>query len=153
MVRKQPKRKPRPGVDEYGRTPLHYAALDADLARVRELLAGGANPGAAADDGWTPLHFAAQAYAPEICEALLRAGAPVDPADSYGNTPLWRAVFDSQGRGEAIAVLRRHGANPLRANAHAVSPLGLARTIANYDVEQFFADLRAQSPTSGITSR
>lgn len=144
MVRKQPKRNPRPGVDEYGRTPLHYAALDADAVRVTQLLAGGADPGAPDDDGWTPLHFAAQAFAPEVCEALLRAGAAVDPADSYGNTPLWRAVFDSQGRGDVIALLRRYGADPWRANASGISPVALARTIANFDVQRYFSDLPAE---------
>lgn len=72
---------------------------------------------------------------------LLRAGALVDAADSSGNTPLWRAVFESKGRGEVIALLRRYGADPLRENAAGVSPLGLARTIGNYDVAQYFQDL------------
>lgn len=153
MSRKHPKREPRPGVDEYGRTELHYAALDGDLVRASALLVGGADPGAADDDGWTPVHFAAQAHAPGVCEALLVAGAPVDAVDSNGNTPLFRAVFASRGRGEVIAVLRQHGADPFRANANGVSPLGLARTIGNYDVAQFFADLSGESPTSGITSR
>jgi len=37
MSAKHPKRKERPGVDRAGRTPLHYAAADGDVARVREL--------------------------------------------------------------------------------------------------------------------
>jgi ankyrin repeat protein len=142
MVRKQPKRKPRPGVDEHGRTELHYAAGDGDAARAAALLAAGADAGARDDDGWTPLHFAAQAYAPAVCEALLAAGAPVDVPDASGNTALWRAVFASRGRGDVIGILRRHGANPLLANANGVSPLGVAERIANYDMKQFFSDVR-----------
>ena len=60
MTRKQPKRRGRPGVDRYGRAELHHAAIDGNFARVQTLLAGGADPGVADDDGWTPLHFAAQ---------------------------------------------------------------------------------------------
>lgn len=141
MSGKHPKRKPRPGVDRAGRTPLHYAAGDGDAARVRELLAEGMDAGAADDDGWTPLHFAAQGNAADVAAILLQAGAPVDPRDSHGNTPLFRAVFDSRGVGDVIRLLRAHGADPGARNAHGVSPLKLARTIANYDVRQFFSDL------------
>jgi uncharacterized protein len=148
MTKKHPKRKARPGVDEYGRRPLHYAALDRDLGAIKRLLAAGADPGAADDDGWTPLHFAAQEYAPEVCAALLGAGASVDPQDGYGNTPLSTAVFNSRGRGEVIRLLRANGADPHRANASGVSPVTLARTIANCDVKQFFTDVQVPGPDS-----
>jgi uncharacterized protein len=51
------------------------------------------------------------------------------------------AVFNSRGHGGLIAILRKRGADPYRKNHHGVSPLDLARTIANFDVAQFFADL------------
>jgi ankyrin repeat protein len=140
-MRKQPKRKDRPGVDRYGRTELHYAAFEGDASRVAELLASGLDPGTPDDDGRTPLHAAVQAWCLPCCVALLDAGAPVDPSDAHGNTPLSNAVFESQGRGELIKLLRDHGADPMHPNDHGVSPLRLARTIANYDVRQFFADL------------
>ncbi|MGI8981162.1 MAG: ankyrin repeat domain-containing protein [Pirellulaceae bacterium] len=141
MSGKVPKRKERPGVDRAGRTPLHYAAGDGDVARVMELLASGMDAGSADDDGWTPLHFAAQKNAEEVVQLLLRAGVAVDPRDGHGNTPLSRAVFNSCGNGDVIALLRGNGADPFAKNAHGVSPLRLARTIANFDVRQFFSDL------------
>jgi len=146
MVRKQPKRTPRPGLDEYGRTPLHYAADRGDHALAGELIAAGADASLADDDGWTPLHFAVQAHSPPLVQLLLQAGAPVDPPDSNGNTPLWRAVMDSQGRGEVIQALRAAGADPHYVNAHGISPVSLARDIGNFDVRRFFADLSG-SPT------
>jgi ankyrin repeat protein len=146
VVGKQPKRKPRPGVDEYGRTDLHYAAVDADVARVRSLIADGANAGAADDGGWTPLHFAVQSQAFEICELLLRAGSAVDAVDSYGNTPLWRAVFDWQGHSEIILLLRQYGADPNRANASGISPLNLAATMANPTVAQLLTEKPVPHP-------
>jgi ankyrin repeat protein len=136
-----PKRNDRPGVDRYGRTDLHYAALAGDASKVKELLAGGLDPGVLDDDGRTPLHAAAQAWCPACCTALLEAGAAVDSADVNGNTPLWVAVFESRGRGEIIKLLRDRGADPTRPNRHGVSPLKLARTIANFNLRQFFADL------------
>jgi len=61
MTGKQPKRKPRPGVDEYGRTPLHYAAAEGNAEDVVKYLKAGNNPNLQDDNGWSPLHFAAQA--------------------------------------------------------------------------------------------
>jgi hypothetical protein len=63
--------------------------------------------------------------------------------DSLGNTPLWRATFESRGRGEVIRLLRAAGADPWHANRSGVSPVALARAISNYDVAQFYADLAA----------
>ena len=141
MAGKHPKRKERPGIDRLGRTELHYAACEGDLPKAQALLAAGARADLPDDNGWTPLHFAAQAHSVEVTEALLAAGAPVDPRDSYGNTPLSKAVFNSRGRGEVIALLRRHGADPNLANAYGMSPVALARTIANYDIKQYFKDM------------
>jgi ankyrin repeat protein len=124
-----------------GRTPLHYAALEADADRVRQLLDSGSIADAADDNGSTPLHFAAQSNAADAAGLLLEAGASVDARDSYGNTPLSKAVFHSRGFGEVIKLLRAKGADPHTKNNHGVSPLSLARTIANYDVRQFFQDL------------
>lgn len=108
MTRKQPKRKPRPGIDECGRTPLH---------------------------------FAAQARSFRVTEVLLTAGAEVEAQDRDGNTPLSTAVFNSLGDGSVIVLLRSAGASAYKANHHGITPLTLARTIANYDLARFFSDL------------
>lgn len=141
MTGKHPKRRPRPGVDRAGRTPLHYAAGDGATAEAMRLLGAGADPNAQDDDGRTPLHFAAQADSADIVRSLIAAGAKVDVRDSYGNTPLFRAVFASCDDGTVITLLRSAGAGPHAANTSGVTPLALARTIANFDVARFFADL------------
>jgi len=128
-------------VDEYGRTPLHYAAAEGDAARVQDLLRAGANPNAQDDNSWSPLHFAAQAVSTAAVAALIEAGADVDALDRFGNTPLFRAVFCSKDEGGVIQLLRASGADPRLSNIRGVSPLNLARTIANFDLAQFFADL------------
>lgn len=140
-MKKQPKRTDRPGVDRYGRTLLHHAALNGDLPQLQTLLAAGAAVNVADDDGWTPLHFAAQTSSLPVAAALLRAGAAIDPRDAHGNTPLFKAVFQCRGDGALIALLRAHGADPFAVNRHGQSPVGLARLIANFDTARFFADL------------
>jgi ankyrin repeat protein len=99
------------------------------------------DPNVPDDEGRTPLHFAAQSNTAKVAELLLNAGASVDPCDNHGNTPLIKAVFNSSGDGELIRLLRARGANPYSTNKHGVSPLKLARNIANFDVRQFFTDL------------
>lgn len=127
--------------DRMGRTELHYACADGEDQRVRQLMQEGSDCNATDTNGWTPLHFAAEAQALSVLELLLVSGANVDPVDSNGNTPLWKAVFTSRGDGAAIEKLRAAGADPYRRNNHGVSPLSLARNIANYDVARHFSDL------------
>jgi uncharacterized protein len=141
VTSKQPKKKPRPGVDAYGRVPLHNAVIDGNFEAVIGLLESGADANAQDDNGWAPLHFAAQANAAEAVKRLLASGARPDIRDANGNTPLHNAVFNSRGAGDVIALLRHAGADPSAQNAHGVSPHSLAQTIANYDVAQYFSDL------------
>jgi uncharacterized protein len=143
MVGKQPKRKARPGVDEYGRTPLHYACNDGNTVLCAELLAAGALPNAHDDNGWVPLHFAAQAQSASVTSLLLHAGAKTEVRDGYGNTPLWRATMTSRGQGEVIALLRAAGADPYAKNNAGVSPINVARSTTNFSLAQFFSDLPA----------
>jgi ankyrin repeat protein len=128
-------------VDAAGRTDLHYAALANDLPALEARLVAGDDPNAADGDGFTPLHFAAQERALEAARVLLEHGADVDPANTYGNTPLFAAVFNSRGDGSVIGLLRTRGADPARKNRSGQTPVGLARSIADYDVAQFFSDL------------
>ena len=129
------------GVDEFGRSSLHYAALGGQSEHMLMLLARSPSLVLPCNQGWTPLHCAAHAQSVACVSLLLEGGVLVDPQDQYGNTPLWRAVFESKGHGEVIAVLREAGADPCRSNKHGVSPLKLARTIANYPVAPFFSDM------------
>jgi ankyrin repeat protein len=125
--------------DQAGRGELHYAALEGDVERVRQLLGEGCDPNGADLQGFTPLHFAAQSYAPSAVALLLESGAEVDRANGAGNTALSLAVFYSEGRGEVIEQLLEAGADPDRENNAGISPRVLAERIANYDVKRYLA--------------
>lgn len=128
--------------DQVGRTPLHYVAVDLPAERhadeTRRLIELGHDPNAQDAQGWAPLHFAAQEWSEAAARVLIENGADVELQDAYGNTPLGRAVFASEGRGELIRLLLAAGADPDRQNHHEVSPRSLAETIGNYDVAQYF---------------
>ncbi|MGM7774471.1 ankyrin repeat domain-containing protein [Arthrobacter sp. KNU-44] len=128
-------------MDPAGRSPLHYAALINDAVEVTRLIAAGESPDSSDRQGFTPLHLASQEYALAAAAALLSGGAMVDPMNSYSNTPLFVAVFNSRGRPGMIDLLRSRGADPLHANMTGQTPVGLARLIGNYDVAQYFQDL------------
>jgi ankyrin repeat protein len=130
--------------DRDGRVPLHYAALENDVAAAKARLAAGDEPDASDREGFTPLHFAAQQGSVEVLQLLLDRGAKVDSVNRFGNTPLWVAVANSRGRGDLIALLRQHGADPLKTNNYRQTPVGLARLIGNYDVARWFSDLAVQ---------
>ena len=137
--------------DSEGRTALMEAAMEGLNDIVLLLIRAGANLNAPDRRGFTALHFAAQGFQVETARLLLENGAKVDAVDSNGNTPLWRAVFESRGRGGMIAQLLIAGADPDLRNRSGVSPIELARQIANYDVMQFFPELGELNSASSTT--
>jgi ankyrin repeat protein len=131
MAGKQPKRLPRSGVDEYGRTLLHAAVISGDVRKVEELLAGGSVADAKDDNGWTALHFAAQERRIEIVSVLLNRGANPNLHDAHGNGPLWTAIMNARGDFSCIRALRAAGADSQHKNKHGRSPKDIAETIRN----------------------
>ncbi len=81
--------------DEYGSTPLHWAALKGHLDVVELLLKHGADPNVKDEDGSTPLHDAAWNGHADVVELLLKHGADPNTKNEYGKTPLHRAAMKS----------------------------------------------------------
>jgi ankyrin repeat protein len=67
---------------------LSAAAFVCDFARVRELLAQGANPNVRDEDMRTPLHQAVLGNSVGLIGLLLEAHAEVNAKDNQGFTPL-----------------------------------------------------------------
>ena len=128
-----PKRKPRPGMDEYGRTPLWYHALNGDVVGIRAELAAGADPSFGDDVSYSPLHAAVQEGRVEAVQVLLAAGADPNKADKHGNGPLWMAVLSAPKavRVEIIAALLVAGADPDHKNRVGRSPREVATEIGH----------------------
>jgi ankyrin repeat protein len=114
------------------------AVINNDINEVKTILSKGVNVNEHDKIGFTALHYAAQNYLLEIATILLEGNAEVDSKDIHGNTPLFKAVFNSKGNGEMIKILLRFGANKDIKNNYGISPFELSKTIANYQITQFF---------------
>ncbi len=125
-------------MDKDNKTLLCHAVIAQNHPLAEWLLEQGYDPDFADKLGWTPLHYAAQNYQVDLGRLLIFHRADLEVKDNYGNTPLWRAAFSSQGKGDFIKLLLDNGANPENANSSGISPLSLAQNIANYNVKQFF---------------
>ena len=97
--------------DEFGRTPLHDAALAGKIDAAAKLLAGGANPNAADAYQTTPLHLACRSAHLEMVRELVESGASVNATNAAGSTPLHEAALG--GNPQIVQFLLLHGADRL----------------------------------------
>ena len=145
--------------DEHGRTLLDLACRAAtggiaippepgtteQHAAVDLVLAAGADPSAADNDGWTPLHTAGMAGHESLARRLVQAGASVR-ADAYGKeggSPLSYALFYAKAyMGDALAPVYPD-------NLRAAAALGrdLGRFVADDDLtDAAYAGLDFHAP-------
>jgi ankyrin repeat protein len=142
-----------------GATPLMRAAKSGDIAMVKVLLAGGADPKMTLPNHTTPLMLAAglgwrdgSPIAPsydqgtpeeavETIKALIAAGVDINAANDAGDTALHVAVT---GRGSDVILkgLLALGANPNAANKRGQTPLAVATASRKDSVAPLVALLR-----------
>ena len=99
-----------PPADAQGEPDLTAAVRAGDAARVRALLAAGADVNAPQGDGATALHWATHRDDAQTTALLIAAGADVDAANALGATPLWLAATNGSAR--IVARLLAAGADP-----------------------------------------
>ncbi|MGW6700353.1 ankyrin repeat domain-containing protein [Nocardia sp. NPDC055049] len=88
---------------------LYDAALADDAARVRDLIARGADMETRGDNGRTPLVAATKNTATAAASALIEAGADVNAADDLQDSAYLYA--GAEGLDEILAATLRHGAD------------------------------------------
>ncbi len=104
--------------------PLIRAASLGNEARLRELLAAGANKEAKDTSGRTALAEAATSGREACVLALLEAGANKETTDHYGRTPLGSAALS--GHDACVRILIAAGANMEAKSNHGYTPLAEA---------------------------
>ena len=96
--------------DSQGRTPLHWAAMRANVPATRALLRGRVDVQVRDNEGRTVLHYAALSGSHRSIELLLIAGSDVSTIDYIGYQPLHGASIRLNSR-ESFDVLLMAGAD------------------------------------------
>lgn len=113
-------------IDQFSRTPLHYAAQNGSSRIVLALLRNGANPNAQDSTGITPLMFASMNDHTRTVNYLLKNFAHPDFQDHFGRTALICAA--SQGYMYTTLTLVQHRADKtLTANGLTARDYALAK--------------------------
>jgi len=122
---------------------LAKAVTARDVAKVRELLASGADVNEAGGNGKTPLYIASYKGYIDIVILLLEAGADANKVDTgYGETPLYAA--SGHGRADIVALLLNAGANVDKARKNdGGSPLVIASYARRADIVRLLLEAGA----------
>lgn len=112
-------------VDDYGMTPLHWAARAGSKACTEILLARGVQVDPLNKARRTPLQLAAEGNRVETIRRLAERGADLNTQDRKGRTPLHRAMYE--GRVAAAEALLEAGADPTVLNKNGKTAFEVAR--------------------------
>ena len=141
--------------DEYGHTPIYYAAAFNQAEAVEVLLGFHAEPNTPVAKHFTipqppstPLQYAAELGNRQIAFQLIAAGAKIDGTGPTGRTPLYYAFGH-------LDLLLDEGANVNVRDTDGTSPLDEAVWFGLLDVTAILlahgADLNAVEPETGAT--
>lgn len=83
--------------NEYGQNLLQEAIVSNMDEIAIDLVKKKINVNHQDGKGLSPLHYCAQYCNIRIAKLLLKNNANVNISDSYGNNPLWTAVFSARG--------------------------------------------------------
>ena len=97
--------------------PIHNAARNGNLNRVKALLNQGVPVNSRNAHGWTPLHKAVLSGNLSVVQELLKRGAHVNPRTRNGTTPLYLATLWNRSP-HIIHALLKAGANPKYINMY-----------------------------------
>jgi len=118
-------------VNEYGQSLLHEAVAFRQAEIALDLVLRGIDVNIVDYRRQSALHFLGFHQNAAIAERVLGAGGDVSARDTYGNTPLWYAVFNARGNYDYVKLLLAHGADATSKNAAGRSPMDFAVQIGD----------------------
>jgi len=129
---------------EITEAPLHMAAGDGSLEKVKEFLAKGMDVNGRDVLGSTPLMFAALEGDLEICKVLVENKADIQAQNKDGITALMYA--SAQGQIPVVEYLVEKGANINVADKDGKSALSYAKANGREKVEKFLVAKGGKEP-------
>ena len=117
-------------IEDYGMTPLHWAARAGSMECAEVLLERGALVNPLNKARRTPLQLAAEANCADMIRLLAQHRADLNTQDRKGRTPLHRATY--QGCVAAAEALLEVGADPTVLNKSGKTAFEIARKDAKY---------------------
>jgi len=134
--------------DQMLRTPLHWAAVLGNAELATTLLAYGADPTAADDNGASALHYTTQNETIDCMRALLANEGVVDYPDVDGRTAvMWAA---GAGSAEAVSMMMGRGFDTLAVDNSGGTALHAAAYAGSNDIVTVL--LKAGSPIDTLDS-
>ncbi|MFY8188123.1 MAG: ankyrin repeat domain-containing protein [Flavobacterium sp.] len=82
-------------------------------------------------NGKTSLHYCASFNNYSIAEKILAKNGNINICDSFGNNPLWVAVFSARGEYGLVKLFLQYGADINSKNKNNKSPLDFAMQISD----------------------
>lgn len=117
-------------LDGNNNTPLHAAMVNPNPEMIQVLLLNNADPNIKNSHKMTPLHLAVcKKNGLAVVRLLIEAGAKINKADKYGNTPLHIAA--RYGYQDILEELLKAGANVAAMNNEFQMPLALAKRFSH----------------------
>jgi len=115
-------------VDQFGYSALHIALSKGFDEIADVLILSGIDVNLPDEKGQTALHYCAFYNKPELANQIMSNGGRLEVEDSFGNQPLWTAVFNDYGRGERFEMVKlfiSNGAKKDHKNKVKRSPLDI----------------------------
>ena len=116
--------------EDYGMTPLHWAARAGAMECATILVAEEADVNALNRANRTPLQLAAEKGQADMVHLLAKHGADLNTQDKKGRPPLHRAMYE--GRVAAAEALLAAGAAPMVLNKRGKNAFEIARKDARH---------------------
>lgn len=117
--------------NEFGQNLLHEAIAHKNHTAAVDLIKNKINVNQQDNNGLTPLHYCAEYNDVLIAKIILENKGDLSIENAYGNTPLWTAVFNSDGRYDLVQLFMNYGANSRKKNKNNKSPLDFALQIGD----------------------
>ncbi|KAG9692807.1 hypothetical protein KCU95_g12169, partial [Aureobasidium melanogenum] len=144
--------------DNWGRTPLSYAAELNRPSAIQYLIDAGADLNLEDDDDWkryisayTPLAYAALQDHLQAVQTLLQKGADVNRRDVHGRSAL---SYAGEGGSEvATQLLLKHGANPDDPDKNRKTPIAYAAAAGSHGVTSLLLERGAKTKQSDSDGR